>query len=620
MFKAIGRGLRFFWNGLTVLRRILANVLLLLLLILLVAWLLRDGKELPEGAALVFAPTGDIVEQFAQPLSTSPFLDDGISEEMVLKDIIDTIDHAAADENIAMMVLDLRRMGSAGLGKLQDIGAALKRFKQNGKTVIASGTYFSQHQYYLAAHADRIYLHPMGQVWLSGYGAYRPYLKSALENLRVRLHVFRVGKYKSALEPLMRDSMSDADREATTDWLAVLWNAYKADVGTLRGIDPAALDDLIRNLDVYLKQEDGNAARLAVAFGLVDDLKTPDEVRDELIRLVGRAEGGAGRETPYKRIDFSDYREFIQSQSAAESPARGRVGLIFARGIIMDGAQPAGRIGAESISRLIREARTSEKIKALVVRIDSGGGSAVASEIIRRELELTRVAGKPVVVSMSTLAASGGYWMSVAADEIWAYPTSLTGSIGIFAALPTVDKSLDAIGIHTDGVGTTPLSNAFDPTRPLNPLLADVLQQNIENGYRQFIQQVAADRNLDPQRVDAVARGRVWAGQTAHDLGLVDRLGGLKDAIAAAARLAGLEKAETRTIEPPLSPRQRLLRLIKRFVRAWMPSFLPQHPLWRSTDLILPVFLKEGEVEAILQIKDPQHTYALCLPCLALKP
>jgi protease-4 len=388
----------------------------------------------------------------------------------------------------------------------------------------------------------------------------------------------------------------------------------------LRGIQPERLQDLIRNLDGYLKEQNGNAAQLALHFGLVDGLKTPDEVRDELIGLVGRDDSENGRMERYKQIDFSEYRELVRPMETAGETDRGQIGLIFAQGIIMDGKQPAGRIGAESMTRLIRKARQSETIKAVVIRIDSGGGSAVASEIIRREVELTRQAGKPVVVSMSTVAASGGYWIALAADEIWAYPTSLTGSIGIFAALPTFDQSLDAIGIHTDGVGTTPLTNAFDPTRPLNPLLADVLQQNIENGYRQFVEQVASGRQMDPERVEALAQGRVWAGQTAEELGLVDRIGGFKDAVAAAARLADLKAYETIYIELPLSPRERLFKLLNRLVRSWVASHPLRSTFWPSTEFVVPTLLNENDIEALMQIRDPQHLYALCLTCIAPTP
>jgi protease-4 len=622
MLKSMGRFFRYFWQSLTVLRRFLANLILLLMLIFVGVLLFSGGETVPEGAALIVTPRGNIVEQLTEPLPASWLIEDRFQEETLLKDIIDTIDYAGTDSDIQLMVLDLSRMGLSGIGKLQEIGAAVERFKQKGKIVIAAATFFNQDQYYLAAHADRIYLHPMGQVWLSGYGVFRPYFKSALDKLLIQFHVFRVGTYKSALEPFMRDSMSAADREANIAWLNVLWDAYKKEISSLRGIEPERLDDLIRNLDGHLGDVDGDAAQLALTYGLVDDLKTPDEVRRELIQLVGPYDSAdAGREN-YKQIQFNDYLDIIRPDLADTDPDHAQIGLIFARGMILEGKQPAGWIGAESMVQLIRRARQSESIKAVVLRINSGGGSAMAAEIIRREIELTRESGKPVVVSMSTVAASGGYWIALAADEIWAHPTSLTGSIGIFAALPTLDKSLDAVGIHTDGVGTTPLSGAFDPTRPLNQILARVLQQNIENGYHRFVRRVADARRMDPEAVETVAQGRVWAGRNAFDLGLVDQLGGLNDAIASAARLADLQVYDVVPIQRPLTAKEHLFKQLNRLIGTWLasdPEFDP-HVYQTAPVRLIPFILEETDIATILQLRDPQHVYALCLPCLCVDP
>jgi protease-4 len=612
ILRFIGRMINTFWEGVTVLRRVFLNLLFIALVVLLIGFLLSGSKDrFPSGAALLLAPVGKIVEQSTETLLVDRFYGTTTGAETVLRDLIDGIDTARNDPKIKVLVLDLEKLEGAGISQLQEIGEALKRFKADGKTIFAFGDSYDQRQYYLAAHADRLYLHPMGQVWLSGLGVYRHYFKNALDKLHVGFHVFRVGTYKSALEPFMRNDMSVDDRESNQAWLTVLWEAYTTDVAALRRLPAERIDDYINNLDANLSEEGGDAARLALKSGLVDNLKTRDEVREDLIRLVGEDENGES----YKKVKFDTYISTMLPKVRRPRTESSRVGLIVAEGVIMDGKQPAGRIGGESTAELIRQAREDEKVKAVVLRIDSGGGSAVASEIIRRELELTRGAGKPVVVSMSSIAASGAYWISVAADEIWALPTTITGSIGIFAALPTFDKTLKAIGISTDGVGTTRLSGAFDLSRPLNPLLADTLRLQIERGYQRFIERVSQGRNMAPEAVEKIAQGRVWAAQTAKGLGLIDKFGGLEPAVESAAKLAKLEKYDLVVIEQPLTARELLVKRLSRLIGILVSgaSSLREEGVLRTFGSAL----NDGEIEAVLQAGDPGRAYALCLECLA---
>lgn len=613
VLKSIGRIITSFWKGVTVLRRVFLNLLFIALVVLVIVILLSGTQgRFPSGAALVLAPVGKIVEQSTETLLVDRFYGTTTGAETVLRDLIDGIDTARNDPKIKILVLDLEKLEGAGISQLQEIGEALKRFKANGKTIFAFGDSFDQRQYYLAAHADQLYLHPMGQVWLSGLGIYRHYFKNALDKLHVDFHVFRVGTYKSALEPFMRNDMSTDDRKSNQAWLNTLWEAYTTDVAALRRLPAERIDDYINNLDGNLAEEGGDAARLALTSGLVDNLKTRDEIRDELIHLVGEDENGES----YNKIEFDTYISSMLPKVRRPRTESSRVGLIVAEGIIMNGKQPAGRIGAESTADLIRQAREDEKIKAVVLRIDSGGGSAIASEIIRRELELTRGAGKPVVVSMSSIAASGAYWISVASDEIWALPTTITGSIGIFAALPTFHKTLKDIGINTDGVGTTRLSGAFDLSRPLNPLLADALQLQIERGYRRFIEQVSQGRNMTPEAVEKVAQGRVWAAQTAKGLGLIDKFGGLAPAVESAAKLAKLEKYDLVVVKQPLTDRERLLKSLSRLIGIFVSGAKSL-----QAEKVLHFFgsaLNDPEIEAVLQIGDPGRAYALCLDCMAL--
>jgi protease IV len=604
----IRRFLGFFWNSISAMRRFVGNLLFLLLVVFLIALVFfESGNEVPEGAALILSPEGNIVEQKTETMLSSDIFGGAAQEETLLKDIIDVIDYAEDDERIELMVLDLRKMGGAGISKLQAIGAALDRFSGSGKQIFAYGDYFNQYQYYLAAHADRLYLSPMGAILLNGFGLYRMYYKAALDKLQIKFHVFKVGTYKSALEPVTRDSMSEYAKEANLAWLTVLWEAYKSDVAQHRRFNPQSLDDYINNISSYLAQAGGDAAVMALNLGLVDELKTRDEIRQELIEQVGEDPD----EPTFKQIAFDEYFKHIQPRLMKRHAANGKVGVIVASGIIMDGEQPAGRIGGDSMADLLVRAREDDKVKAVVVRIDSGGGSATASEIISREIELTRQAGKPVYVSMGSVAASGGYWIAAPADKIWATPTTITGSIGIFGAFPTFEKSLQSLGITSDGVGTTKLSDAFDPSRPLNDMVSQAMQQIIDQGYRRFIQRVAEGRNMSPEAVEKIAEGRVWAGTTAKELGLVDEIGSLQDAIHAVAERVGLKDYEVTYIIQPLTTRERLIRRLNRLIAGiFFASNAADHPLNRLYDRFV-----DTEIGHVLRADDPAGLYAYCLNC-----
>ena len=613
MKKAKGKIRRFlslFWNSVSAMRRFVGNLVFLLLVIFLIALVFfESGNEVPEGAALILSPEGNIVEQKTETMLSSDILGEAAREETLLKDIIDVIDYAKDDERIELMVLDLRKMGSAGISKLQSIGAALERFSGSGKPIYAYGDYFNQNQYYLAAYADRLYLSPMGAILLNGFGLYRMYYKTALDKLQIQFHVFKVGTYKSALEPFTRDSMSDYAKEANLAWLTVLWEAYKSDVAQRRRFNPQSLDDYINNIPTYLAQADGDAAVMALNFGLVDELKTRDELREELIEQVGEDPD----EPTFKQVEFDTYLNSIQPKLTKNHPAKDKVGVIVASGIIMDGEQPAGRIGGDSMADLLVRAREDDKVKAVVVRIDSGGGSATASEVISREIELTREAGKLVYVSMGSVAASGGYWIAAPADKIWATPTTITGSIGIFGAFPTFEKSLKFLGITSDGVGTTKLSDAFDPGRPLNDMVAQSMQQVIEQGYRRFIQRVAEGRNMSPEAVEKIAEGRVWAGTTAKELGLVDEIGSLQDAIHAVAERAGLKDYEITYITQPLTAREQLIKRLNRLLAGIFAALNgAEHPLNRLYDRLI-----DTQIDYVLRADDPAGLYAYCLNCSA---
>ncbi len=607
-FGFIGKVLQASWRWLDALRRTLFNLVFLFFIGVVIALLWRPGPQVPEGAALVLRPAGVLVEQaaFDDPLSLLRG-ERGAVGQVVLGDLLEAVRSARDDTRIAMLVLETDRLQGGGLSKLAELRAALADFRAAGKPVLVRGERFTQAQYYLGSVADEVHLAPDGFVLLRGLARYVTYFGEALERLGIKVHVFRVGEYKSFSEPFTRRDMSEEDRASSRDLLDGLWDAFRSDVAAARRIEPDALERYVGDYAAALAAADGDPARAAQAAGLVDALSTRDEWRGLLIARLG-----SGEDEEEEMADGDSFRQIgLGSYLAAVRGERKRVteqvAVLVAQGAIMDGEQPRGAVGGDTLARLIREAREDERVKALVLRIDSPGGSAFASELIRRELELTRAAGKPVVASMSSVAASGGYWIAAGADEIWASPVSLTGSIGIFAMFPEFSRPLERLGVGVDGVATSPLAGAFDPRRPLEPAAAQALQIGIEHGYRRFLDTVARGRGLTLDEVEQVARGRVWTGQAAADLGLVDQLGGLEAAIAAAAQRAGLERYELSWPVARLSPAQRLL---SRF-GAWAGT----PPAAPAGSAALGVLLGELESAAgeLLRWNDRDHLYAHCL-------
>ncbi|RLA43091.1 MAG: signal peptide peptidase SppA, partial [Gammaproteobacteria bacterium] len=440
--------------------------------------------------------------------------------------------------------------------KLNELGEALTRFKSSGKPVIATGSNFSQEQYYLASFADEIHLNPMGMVLLSGYGAYQPYFREAFDKLGINFHVFRVGDYKDAIEPFTRNDMSDASRQQTQSWLGDLWQAYTSQVESNRKLSPGALNNYISHMDDNLERVGGNVAKLAHQHSLVDHISTRPALLKHLQSLAGT---NPEKENEYLHVDYQEYL-FHQQLTLKSDKNNGKVGLIIAKGTIYDGEQPEGEIGSLTLSKLLQQARDDKQLDALVIRVDSPGGSAFASDVIRHEIELTSQSGMPVVISMGSLAASGGYWISANADQIWAAPTTITGSIGVFGLIPTFEKTLASLGINNDGVGTSPLADIYRLDRPMSEQAKRIIQLNVENIYQQFLDLVASGRDISATQVHSIAQGRVWTGAQAKELGLVDELGSLKDALDAAASLAGLEHYDTRPIERQLNFQEHLFK------------------------------------------------------------
>ena len=598
-----GRFFGFLGRVLDALRVFIGRLFFLLFLIVLLSLVFSApaGVQVPEDGLVILNPKGAIVEQPGLLDAQSLLLGSSEVTATPLRDVLDALDRAATDSRIRGVVLDLTELTAVSPASLETIGAALERYRGSGKALIAHGDYYSQAQYFLASWADTIYLHPMGQLMLPGYGGSQLYFASLLEKLGINVHIFRVGTHKAAVEPFSLDGMSDLSRANMQQLVDELWERYLNQVAVNREVTPDALRSYANDYPAHLLAVGGDTARVALEHGLVDELVSQPEFRARLSALAG-ASGGNPR-----TIGFQD---FLLATHAPALPAESEIGVIVAEGTIDMGEQPRGAIGADSLVALIRDARRDERVKAVVLRVDSPGGSALASELIRQELEQLQEAGKPLVVSMGGTAASGGYWISAMADEIWASPATVTGSIGIFGMVPTLEEGLNRLGVFADGVSTTPLTRA-DPLTGMSEAMATVLQASVEDGYRRFLQLVSDGRNLSIEQVDTVAQGQIWSGSQALAFGLVDNLGELDDAIAAAARLAALDTYDWRYIEKPLTPGEQFTQeLIRNFGLTALGD-----GQWLQGLTGAGVRQTLESVSALARFNDPRDLYSLCEFC-----
>ena len=608
--KFIGMIFKGIWKLITFVRVAVINLFFLLSIALIYfVYFQTDNTQptVPQQSALVLNLSGPIVEQsrYINPMDsvTGSLLGKDLPKENVLFDIVDTIRYAKDDENITGIVLALGELPETNLTKLRYIAKALNEFKATGKPIYATGDFYNQSQYYLASYANKIFMSPDGGVLLKGYSAYSLYYKTLLEKLDVNTHVFRVGTYKSAIEPFIRDDMSKEAKQSASRWLGQLWGAYVDDVSNNRQIESATLNPSMETFLSELESVDGDIAQLAKKLGLVDQLSTRQEVRLELADTFG----SDGKDS-YNALSYYDYRATMQPDLPTSTDD---IAVVIASGAIMDGKQPRGTVGGDTTAALLRQARNDDQVKAVVLRVDSPGGSAFASEVIRNEIVALKKVGKPVVVSMSSLAASGGYWISMSADKIMAQPTTLTGSIGIFSVITTFEKGLNDMGVYTDGVGTTPFSG-LGITTGLTEGAKDAFQMGIEHGYQRFIGLVGSNRGMDIESVDKVAQGRVWTGQDALQYGLIDEIGDFDDAIAAAATLAELEEYNVYWVEEPLSATEQFIQ-----------EFMNQVQISLGLDIqsLIPSGLKPvtqqlaQDSQLLSHFNDPQGRYAFCLNC-----
>jgi len=575
----------------------------------------KSGASVPKEAALLLNPTGVLVEEtevkdpFEQIVQEAYGADE--PDQVSVSDIARAIRSAAKDDRIKGLVLDLSQLyiSPISASKAHYLAGVIDEFKTTGKKVFAIGDFYGQDQYLISSHADEIYMHDKGSLVLVGYGSYDAYMKSFLDKLLITPHVFRVGTYKAAVEPFLRDDMSPEAKEANLAFLGSMWTSYTKEVEKARNLQAGTLDRFSNDLNNILRQTGGDFAKAALDFKLVDHLSSRQEQLAAMTAAFGADDSGES----YKQVDFRNYLNAIGPEKDGGAP---NIAVVTAAGTIVDGEAPPGvAAGGDTIAGYLKDALDDEKVKAVVLRVDSPGGSAFASEIIRDGVLALKAAGKPVVVSMGSLAASGGYWISTPGDEIWASPTTVTGSIGIFAFFPTFEKAAQHWGVNIDGVGTTALSSLYGTgVGPLEENVADIFQQSVEDGYRDFLGVVAEGRKLTPEYVDSIGQGRVWIGEQAIGLKLVDHLGDIDDAVAAAAKLANLTEYDRVNMREELTPFE--LMFGKTAARAAAALGVEEKQSLAAKSVIgKAVATVRKELAFIDEFNDPNALYARCVIC-----
>jgi protease-4 len=607
------------WNGLNFGRRLVLNILFLIIIIAVIVGISNSGSQGPsvaKSSALVLDLTGNLVIQktWVEPSEVliSQITGQGQDNpEILLRDLINVIENAAEDKRIDAIVLELANFGGGGMniGNLKEVGEALQAFKLSGKPIYAIGDSFNRSQYYLASHADNVYLHPMGSLLMEGFTSNSLYFAEALEKFKVTFNIFKVGTFKSAVEPFLRSDMSPEAKLAKETWLNELWSMFKTDVSEARGFDEQNFDETFSDLLSKLAAVDGNPAQYALSNSWVDGLRTRAQFNSEMVELLGIDKD----DKTFNQVSYNSYLKMLKPAFPVPNKSTSdKVAIVVAKGTILDGKQDPGAIGGDSTAALLRKARKDDTVKAVVLQVDSGGGSAFASEVIRQEILSLKAAGKPVIASMNSVAASGGYWISVSADRIFVEPSTITGSIGVFGMIPTFEKAFKYLGINSDGVSTNELVGV-SIDRPMAQGYKSLVQMSVEHIYKQFISMVAEERKMTLEEVDKIAQGRVWIGTQALELGLVDEIGGLEEAVAYAAKMAELEVFKQVYIERELTDDEKmwanLLSNASSVVSGLNIHYTPS-PLMTLTKKV------EEQTTFFTQLNDPQATYVLCSECI----
>ena len=529
-----------------------AMVLLLMILFFALIYAVLSARPEPVTAGvLALDLRGTIVEQPSRPGLSELAAGQERIREYSRRDLVAALDHARDDSRVKAVALDLEGFLGGGQAALGDVADALRRVRDSGKPVIAYSVGYTDPSYLLAASASEIWLNPLGLVAIAGPGGPRLYFAGLLDRLGVTAHIYRVGTHKAAVEPFTRNDMSDEAREDAQAIGDALLESWRQSVAQAR--PKAQLDPYIRNLPAVVEAAGGDFARAALGAQMVDRLAERRAFEARLAELGGEDRKGPGG---YKRIKLDSYvRDVVK-----DNP-RGAIGVVTIAGTIIDGRAGPGTAGGDSIAEMIEKELADDRLKALVVRVDSPGGSVTASERIRQAILAARDKKLPVVVSMGNVAASGGYWVATPANFIYAEPSTITGSIGVFGILPSFEEARRKVGIGADGIKTTPLSGEPDVFRGPSPEVNQLLQAGVESVYRRFLAIVAESRRKRPAEIDRIAQGRVWAGGAAHQVGLIDGFGGMEEAIAKAGELAEISdsQSQVRHFERPKTLREQFL-------------------------------------------------------------
>ena len=531
-----------------------ALVLIFMVMFFSLLYIGLQSRPNPVGdGVLVLDLDGTVTEQPSAPETSELLAGSSRLKEFRLRDLVAALNAARTDDRVKAVAIDLDGFIGGGQTAIGDLGAALDAVRKSGKPVLAYAAGYSNDGYQLASHASEIWMHPLGVVAIAGPGGQRLYYKGLLDKLGVTANVYRVGTYKSFVEPFTRNDMSPEARENAQALAGALLETWREDVTKAR--PAAAVDAYLRDPVAALGSAGGDLGKAALAAKLVDKLGERAAFEARLAELGGSDKNQRGG---YKSIDLDDF-----TADAVDLDPRGPIGVITVAGDIVDGKARLGTAGGDSIAQTIEKGLRDDGLKALVVRVDSPGGSVLASERIRQALMTAKARKIPVVISMGNVAASGGYWVSTAGDYVFAEPSTITGSIGVFGIIPSFEGSLAKLGLGADGVKTTPLSGEPDIFHGPSPEADTLIQAGVDGVYKNFLAIVAQSRRKSPADIDRIAQGRVWDGGSARQLGLVDGFGGIDEAIAKAAELAKLgNERSIRYLERPTSLTEEVLGML----------------------------------------------------------
>ena len=561
----------------------------------------KPGVSVSDDSLLIVKPSGWITEQSRQSDELYELLQANNHDNSDMLSLLELLAGAADDERIKAVLLDLNALHGISTTQAFELGALIDDIRESGKRVVARADYFGQNGYLLASFADEIWMDPNGAVMVHGLDFSPMYLKGALEKLKLTVNIFRAGTYKDAVEPYMSQSMSELSKAHNQSFINMRWARMSDQIQRGRSISQVQFAAFSERLHEQMQNSGESMSQAALSSQMVDQLLTRNQQRQLLAEMMGEEE--------YDDIDSIRHGSYLKALRS-ESDGRGKLGLIVAEGSIYTGSGDGDNIGSSDMVKLIERAADMD-IKGLLLRINSPGGSAFASEKIRQALlNLREQKGIPIVVFMSSLAASGGYWIAADADQIWAMNNTITGSIGAFSMFPTLENSLAHLGITADGVRTSPLAGGPDMRRRISDEWKAVLQADLDVLYGDFVNLVAEGRDLPVGDMDAIAEGRIWNGAEAEGLGLVDSVGTMADAARALADMAGVESSRLRPVRQRKSTAELLIKILEDSASARLNP-MPEGPVRQALELV------EDDLSVILQNNDPRGQYLLCTPCMS---